>query len=124
MDLETMRPNPAWDPVAHEDAVDVLAAYATAVTIRVWGADWCPHCRRYLPDFAAALEAAGIPDDRVEIVAVDREKQGPGVEEFGIEYVPTIVLSVADEEVARFVEEGPVPPAVALAEALSEREGA
>ena len=119
MRLETLRPKPGWDPSAYEESIAVLAEHRDDLTYRVWGGDWCKDCRRLLPDFGAALDAAGVPDERIEANPVDGDKQGPGVEEYGIEYIPTIVVE-NDEgtEVARFVEDEPVPPAVWLAEAI------
>ena len=118
MSLETLRPNPTWDAASYEDAVDALAAHRDELVFRVWGADWCKDCRALLPDFGAALEAAEIPDDRIEEIAVDQEKRGPGVDEYDVEYIPTIVVEADGEEIARFVEDEPLPPAIYLAEAI------
>ena len=98
--LETMRPNPAWSADAYED------------------------CRGQLPDFGAALEAAGVPDDRVHHYPVEKEadgsKTGPRVEEYRIELIPTIVVERDGEEVGRYVEDERAPIAVYLAELLTE----
>ncbi|WP_330630870.1 thioredoxin family protein [Halocatena halophila] len=118
MTLETMAPNPVWDDEAHESTVSVLAEN-DEVTYTIWGGDWCKDCRSQLPDFSAALEAAGVEDDRITHVAVDREKNGPGVDEYDIEYIPTIVVERDGEEIARFVESESVPAATYLAEQLS-----
>ena len=117
MTLETMEPNPVWNADAHAETVETLAAFADA-TFKIWGADWCGDCRSQLPDFAAALEAAGIPADRIEHYPVDRDKEGEGVEAYGIEYIPTVVVERDDEELARFVEEEPEPIASYLATQL------
>lgn len=117
MALETMAPNPVWDADAHEDTVSILRDH-DVVTYTIWGGDWCKDCRSQLPDFGAALDAAGVEDDRIEHVAVDRDKQGPGVEEYDIEYIPTIVVERDGEEIARFVESEELPPAAYLAEQL------
>jgi hypothetical protein len=66
-----------------------------------------------------------MPDDHVEHYPTEKEddgsKTGPGVEEYGIEYIPTVVVERADtgEEVARFVESEDRPIAVYLAEQLA-----
>lgn len=144
MTLETMEPNPAWDPVAHEATLKPFEERADELTIHVWGADWCGDCRAVLPDFAAALEAAGIPEESIHEYEVEKlddgSKEGPKVEEYGVEYIPTIVVerdvserrsdgqreatsaSRAGEEVARFVEKEPIPVAEFLAERLNEIE--
>ena len=120
-DLETMRPNPTWDPSAYEETVETLEATSDEVRYLVWGGDWCKDCRAMLPDFAAALAAADVPPDRVETIAVDTEKTGPKVSAYDIEYIPTIVVE-DDEgtELVRFVESEDRPPAVWLTERLAE----
>jgi thiol-disulfide isomerase/thioredoxin len=122
MTLETLEPNPVWDAASHEQAVETLAAYDDLV-YRVWGGDWCKDCRARLPDFGAALDAAGVPDERVLGRELDQQKQGPGVEAYDVEYIPTVVVERDGEEIARFVEEEPVPIAVYLARRLREELG-
>ena len=120
MQLETLRPNPAWDAASYEDAVEVLESHRDELTYRIWGGDWCPDCRAVLPDFAAALEAATVPDDRIDQRPVDREKNGAGVETYDVEYIPTIVVETDDgTELTRFVEDESVPPAIYLAEEIA-----
>jgi thioredoxin 1 len=122
MELETMRPNPVWDADSYEDAVDTFEALADDIVVKVWGGDWCKDCRSQLPDFGAALDAAGV--ENVEHYPVEKEddgsKTGPNVEEYGIELIPTVVVEDAEtgEELARFVEEEDAPIAVYLAEQL------
>ena len=45
---------------------------------------------------------------------------GPGVEDYDIEYIPTVVVEKDGEEIARFVEEEPVPIAVYLADQIAD----
>jgi thiol-disulfide isomerase/thioredoxin len=124
MGLETMEPNPVWTEEAYAESVDVLATLQDEVTYKVWGGDWCIDCRSRLPDFAAAVEAAAIPDSRVEHYPVEKEadgsKTGPGVEEYDIELIPTVVVERDGEEITRFVEDEPVPIAVYLARELED----
>jgi len=122
MTLDTLEPNPVWAAGAHEETIETLAANDDLV-YRVWGGDWCPDCRAQLPDFGAALEAAEIPDERVHHYELGQDKQGPGVEEYDIEYIPTVVVERDGEEVARFVEQEPVPIAVYLADRIREDAG-
>jgi len=138
MELETMRPNPVWDAESYDDAVSVFEALSDEIVVKVWGGDWCKDCRSQLPDFGAAMEAAGV--DSIEHYPVEKaedgSKVGPNVEEYDIELIPTVVVerapqSGADgpssdrlesaepgEELARFVEEEDVPLVVHLAEQL------
>lgn len=119
--LETMEQNPVWDAASYEEEVGVLESIADDVVVKVWGGDWCKDCRRQLPDFGAALKAAGV--ERVEHYPVEKKedgsKVGPLVEEYGIELIPTVVVEDEDgEELARFVEEADVPILVHLARQL------
>ncbi|PSQ19133.1 thioredoxin [Halobacteriales archaeon QS_8_69_26] len=120
--LETFAPNPVWDADAYESTVDTLAALPErgAVRIHVWGGDWCGDCRGALPDFAAAVDAAGLRE-YVAVHPVDREKEGDLTGEYGVEYIPTVVVEVDGEEVARFVESEPVGIAEYLADELAGR---
>ncbi|TKX80035.1 thioredoxin family protein [Halorubrum sp. SD626R] len=122
MTLETLAPDGA-----DGDAVDdeVLAALGAGdYRYKVWGGDWCGDCQRQLPAFAAALDAAGVPGDRIEDFPVTKGpngKEGEGVDEYGIELIPTVVVEGADgEELARFVEEADASIAEFLARELAE----
>lgn len=122
MTLKTLQKNPAWDAESHEAAVDAFAELAAdeTVTVRVWGADWCGDCRAALPDFGAALDAAGFPDDRLHVYPVDDEKDGELVDDYGVELIPTIVIERDGTELARFVESESLPAAEFLAAELRE----
>jgi len=120
--LETMEPNPVWVEDAYTDTVDVLSRYHDDLEYHIWGGDWCKDCRAQLPDFGAALDASEVPDSQVHHYPTEKNddgsKTGPGVEEYGIEYIPTVVVEHDGEEIARFVEEEPVPIAVYLADKI------
>lgn len=126
MKLDVMEPNPAWDAGAHEETVTTLRSVGAEFTFKVWCDDGCKDCRAQMPDFGAAIKAAGIPDRRVEAYPVERlpegKKRGPRVEEYGIERIPTIVVERHGTEIARFVEDEPVPAAVFLAEQVRKHE--
>jgi thiol-disulfide isomerase/thioredoxin len=119
--LETMRPNPAWDAAAYPDVVEALSQ--EGLVFKVWGGDWCKDCRAQLPDFGAALDAADVPESRIEHYPVEKEadgsKVGPGVDEYDIELIPSVVVERNGEELARFVETEDAPIAVYLAERLA-----
>ncbi|AQL44215.1 thioredoxin [Halorientalis sp. IM1011] len=122
--LTTMEPDPVWDEDSYEETVETLRDLDDDVVFKIWGGDWCKDCRSQLPAFGAALEAAEISEDRIEHNPTEKEddgsKTGPGVEEYGIEYIPTVVVEDTEtgEELARFVEEEDVPIAVYLADEL------
>ena len=121
-----MTPDSSWDPDAHTDVVETLAALGEEYVFLVWGDDGCVDCQERLPAFGAAIEAASIPDDRVIQYAVERlpegEKRGPKVEEYEIGLIPTVIVERDGEEVARFEEEEDAPIPEFLAERLREIE--
>jgi thiol-disulfide isomerase/thioredoxin len=117
MTLELMQPTPTWDAEAHADTVAAFESLAADpdATITVWCRDNCPDCRRELPDFAAAVEAAGFPNDRLRQVPVDDVNEGALTDAYGVQRIPTIVVEHDGREVARFVEEAALPAAQYLA---------
>lgn len=120
--LKTMEPNPAWDADSYPAVLAAFDDLGEDATVHVWGADWCGDCRSQLPDFAAALDAAGLDP---EVYPVERGddggKTGPGVDEYGVDLIPTVVVADGDgEELARFEEAERLPPAQYLAEELSD----
>jgi thiol-disulfide isomerase/thioredoxin len=121
MELETMRPNPAWDAKSYDDAVETFASVADDIVVKVWGGDWCKDCRAQLPDFGAAMDAAGV--DSIEHYPVEKaddgSKVGPKVDEYGIELIPTVVVEDREgTELARYVEDADAPIVVYLADRL------
>jgi thiol-disulfide isomerase/thioredoxin len=119
MSLDSMEPNPAWDAASHADAVDALST--PGLTVKVWGGDWCPDCRRLLPDLGAALDAAGVPEENVEAYPVDGDKEGELTDEYDVAYIPTVVVERDGEELVRFVEDEGMAIPEYLAERLRER---
>lgn len=118
--MESSEPNPTWDASAHSETVDAFEAGVGELVYRVWGADWCGDCRSNLPDFFAALDAAGVEEERIHVYEVDDEKNGELTEEYDVTLIPTIVIERAGEEVVRFEEEEDLPAADYLARKLLE----
>lgn len=138
-----MEPNPDYDVDAHAEAIEVLGR--DEYVFKVWGGDWCGDCQGQLPDFGAALAAAGVPAERIEEYPVEKaddgSKIGPRVEAYEIELIPTVVVErVAQratdgssdeqsdsrerdgEELVRYVEQEDQPIAEFLASRLAELE--
>ncbi|WP_248897173.1 thioredoxin family protein [Haloplanus halobius] len=115
MTLATMDPADDWEGTE----ADLAVLGQDGLTYLVWGGDWCGDCQEQLPGFAAALDAAGVSEEQIEHYPVDEDKQGAGVDEYAIEYIPTVVVERDGEEIVRFVEEEPVTIAEYLAEQLA-----
>lgn len=126
MALETMTPDPDWEPDdAERAAAEELARQAPSLEIKVWGGDWCGDCRAALPRFAAALAAVGIDPGEVQQFPVEKRadgtKVGPGVDEYDVTAIPTIVIERDETVHARFVESGADPAVVELVDQLRPR---
>ena len=118
--METTQPTQTWDAEAHSEVVDAFEAALGEATYKIWGADWCGDCRAVLPDFFAALEAAGVPDDEIEVYEVDEDKRGENVAEYDVTLIPTIVVERDGEEIVRFEESEDRPAAKYVADRLLE----
>ncbi|WP_458204619.1 thioredoxin family protein [Haladaptatus sp. NG-SE-30] len=133
--MDTTEPNPTWDASAHSESVSAFEASVGEVTYRVWGADWCGDCRAALPDFFAALDAAGVPEEEIHVYEVDDEKKGELTDEYDVTLIPTIVVERSatdnrtasdditehgDEEIVRFEESEELPAAEYVAKELLE----
>ncbi|WP_423744901.1 thioredoxin family protein (plasmid) [Haladaptatus sp. SPP-AMP-3] len=118
--MESTVPNPEWDASEHSETINAFESGLGELTYRVWGADWCGDCRSRLPDFFAALDAAGVEDERIHVYEVDDEKIGELTEEYDVTLIPTIVVERAGEEIARFEEQEERPAAEYVAHELFE----
>jgi thiol-disulfide isomerase/thioredoxin len=118
--MESTEPNPEWDANEHSETRDAFESGLGELTYRVWGADWCGDCRSRLPDFFAALDAAGVEEERVHVYEVDDDKNGELTEEYDVTLIPTVVVERAGEVVARFEEKEELPAADYLARELLE----
>lgn len=119
--MEMTEPTPTWDAEAHSETVDALEAAVGEVTVHVWGADWCGDCRSELPDFFAAVNAAGLSDE-ITVHEVDREKQGELVDAYDVTHIPTIVVERDGETLVRFEENEDRPAADYVARRLLEED--
>lgn len=127
MSLETMTPDPEWDPAAHDAAMETVRDVADRVSVSIWCGDWCGDCRRLLPPFAAAIDEIALPESAVHVYSVEKRsdgsKVGERVEEYAVERTPTVILELDGTEVARFEEgrtEGPILES--LADQLADHE--
>lgn len=67
---------------------------------------WCSDSRQLLPQFFKTLDVIGYASARVKIISLNREKKAniEGEEEFGINFVPTIIIYKDKAEIGRIVE--------------------
>lgn len=91
------------------DQVAVKSIPATAwdeLKIVVVLATWCPDSRRELPRFLKILDQVGFPEDDIQFIAVNREKNVPSMDlnYLSIERVPTFVFFKGSTEIGRIIE--------------------
>lgn len=67
---------------------------------------WCPDSHREVPRFMKILDLLKFPENKLEIIAVNRKKEAPGGEEgiYNIQRVPTIIVQKYGKEIGRIVE--------------------
>lgn len=79
-----------------------LASYQITAVIGTW----CEDSHREFPRFMKILEAAGYPEHKLQIIAVNRKKESPSGEEgtMNIQKVPTIIVKRYGKEIGRIIE--------------------
>ena len=79
-----------------------------SVNYLVFGGTWCGDTKHILPKFLSLLDAAGVSQDRLTMLGVDRSKKTIQhlSEAFNITNVPTIIVLKNGREVGRVVEYG------------------
>ena len=86
------------------------AANKDSVNLVVFGGTWCGDSQSLLPKFFATTDAAGIADNRITLIGVDRSKKALYnlTEAFGIINVPTFIVMKNGKEIGRVVEYGKI----------------
>ncbi|WP_431609603.1 TlpA family protein disulfide reductase [Chryseobacterium sp. 'Rf worker isolate 10'] len=74
--------------------------------IIVFMGTWCEDSHRDFPRLMKILEAANYPENKLNIIAVNRKKESPTGDEslYNIQKVPTIILKRYGKEVGRIIE--------------------
>lgn len=89
-------------------AVAALKAKASTVSLVIFGGTWCHDTQNILPKYFSILQAAGFPEDKVTLIAVDRSKTTVGnlQKPFNITNVPTLIIMKDGKEQGRIIEYG------------------
>ncbi|MBI3979745.1 MAG: thioredoxin family protein [Chloroflexi bacterium] len=79
---------------------------ASDVEIILFIGTWCPDCKREVPRFFRIMDLAGIPEDRLTIIGLDRSKKDAEglTARWNVGRVPTFVFVRNGRELARIVE--------------------
>lgn len=88
-----------------ESTVKALAPYARQLRFVVAMGTWCGDSRLHVPAFYRLMDVLRIPENRIELIGVDREKHTPpDIVRLHIEYVPTFIVFYKGKELGRIVE--------------------
>jgi len=89
-------------------SVEALKAKTDSVMLVVVFGTWCHDSQNLLPQFFKWTDAAGFPDRRITLIAVDKQKKVTGnlAQVFGVKSTPTFIVMHNGQEVGRVVEYG------------------
>ena len=67
---------------------------------------WCSDSKREVPRFYKVADAMHIPDSRIKVIYVDRDKKVPGEDpsKYNISKVPTFIFYIYGKEINRIIE--------------------
>ncbi|WP_300672229.1 thioredoxin family protein [Soonwooa sp.] len=79
---------------------------ASSYSYIVFLGTWCEDSHREFPRFMKIMEAAGVSQNRIQIITVNRKKESPNGEEglYNIQKVPTFIVKKYGKEIGRIIE--------------------
>lgn len=89
-------------------AVEAFRGAKDSVYVLAFGGTWCGDTHSILPKVLAVTQAAGVPENHITLLGVDRAKTTVhGLEKaFNVTRVPTFIVLKDGKEVGRVVEYG------------------
>lgn len=86
--------------------VEQIKPLLAGVTFKVFLGSWCEDSQREVPALFKILDQAGYSTEAVELIAVDHDKIIPQqyMEDYGVEYIPSIIIMKDNSELKRIVE--------------------
>jgi len=112
-DAFTMEPFLEWYDMEYEEytpdqiIIEKLKKDINNVSrIKIVMGSWCSDSQREVPRFYRIMDEAGIPDEKVELISVNRDKMIPGIDisALKIERVPTFIIYDGIKELGRIIE--------------------
>ncbi|NQU81891.1 MAG: thioredoxin family protein [Bacteroidetes bacterium] len=112
-DAFTMEPFQEWYDFEYEEytpeqtVIEKLKKHINDVLrIKIVMGSWCSDSQREVPRFYRIMDEAGIPDEKVELLSVNRDKVVPGMDisALKIERVPTFIIHDGLKELGRIIE--------------------
>lgn len=76
------------------------------LNIKIVMGSWCSDSQREVPRFYRIMDDAGITNDKIELISVNRDKKIPGmnINNLKIERVPTFIVYDGIKELGRIIE--------------------
>lgn len=104
-------------------AVEILKAKVDSVFFVIIFGTWCHDSQNLIPQFLKWSDAAGFPERRITLFAVDRAKkvQGNIAQLFNVKNTPTFIVMHNGKEAGRVVEYGKSGNMVAELAAIVEK---
>ncbi len=88
-----------------DGTVKALLPYTPQLQFVVVMGTWCSDSRKHVPPFYRLMGSLHIPEERIDLIGVDREKHSPvDLSQLNIEYVPTFIVFYKGKELGRIVE--------------------
>jgi len=90
-----------------EASLDFLKEHLVKYDIIVFMGTWCSDSRDLLPPFYELIKKTGYPENRVTLIALDRDKKAEDhvEEKYAISNVPTFILIKDGKEAGRITEQ-------------------
>lgn len=92
----------------HKGALEAIQKNKDSIRFIVFMGTWCHDSHFIVPKFYSLIDAAGVTQDRVTLIATDRSKKTLGnlTDAMNIINVPTIIVMKDGKEAGRVVEYG------------------
>jgi thiol-disulfide isomerase/thioredoxin len=92
----------------YADAVTSIHKNKDSIELIAFSGTWCGDSKFIIPKFFSLLDSAAFPQDRLTLIAVDRNKTTTShlAEAFNIISIPTLIVMKEGKEVGRVVEYG------------------
>lgn len=89
-----------------QESVKQLGALMTGKKAIVVLGTWCSDSQQLLPRFYKILDEAGIEEEMISLICVDRSKIAAdgSTDNLSIEHVPTFIFTANDQEIGRITE--------------------
>lgn len=94
----------AYQP--NDSTINLLKPYANDIYAIVVLGTWCSDSKEHVPEFFKVADAIGLPDNKIEMVAVDRKKQSEkfNINALKITNVPTFIFFYKGRQMGSIIE--------------------